>query len=63
MPRNEQYDWLDDPFDEKKEKEELKRAQAGGGMRAAGCALVLVACVVFIVATLAMGVAALGSLR
>ncbi len=63
MSKNEQYDWLDDPFDEKKEREELKRSQAGGGVRAAGCALALVACVVFIVAVLVAGGAALGSLR
>ncbi len=63
MSRNEHYDWLDDPFDEKKEREELKRAQAGGGIRAAGCALALVACIVFIAATLAIGTAALGTLR
>lgn len=63
MSKNEHYDWLDDPFDEKKEREELKRAQAGGGMRATGCALALVACVVFIVAVIAIGVTALGTLR
>lgn len=63
MAKHEQYDWLDDPFDEKKEREELARAQAGGGMRTAGCVLALVACVVFIAAVLVVGGAALGSLR
>ena len=63
MPKTDQYDWLDDPFDEKKEKEALERAQAGGGMRAVGCVLALVACVVFIAATLVIGISALGSLR
>ncbi len=45
---NEEYDWLNDPFDDKKAAEELERARAS---KAPGCALAaaVVASLVFIV--------------
>lgn len=48
MARREEYDWLEDPFDEKKCAEEMERARSGKG---AGCGFlaVLVAVVVFVV--------------
>lgn len=36
---NEEYDWLNDPFDEKKCAEEMERAR---GSKAAGCGLVAI---------------------
>ena len=46
--REEEYDWFNDPFDDKKNAEELKRAK---GSKSVGCiaAAVLVLCVLFIV--------------
>ena len=44
MGKCEEYDWLDDPFDEKKAAAERERARMGGGSKAAigcGCALVV----------------------
>lgn len=38
-PMREEYDWLNDPFDEKKCAEELERARGG---KAAGCGLAVV---------------------
>lgn len=45
MSRSEEYDWLDDPFDERKAVAERDRARMGGGSRAAvalGCLVALV---------------------
>ena len=46
--KQEEYDWLNDPFDEKKSAEELERAR---GSKGAGCALVVVvaACIILII--------------
>ncbi|CVH79388.1 hypothetical protein [Rubneribacter badeniensis] len=59
--RNDDYDWLDDPFDEKKAAEERERAAVSGRAKAAlgcGCLAALGLAVLAVVAT----VAALGSL-
>ena len=38
MARKDDFDWLDDPFDEKKAaKDELKAATSGGSKLALGC--------------------------
>lgn len=38
MARKDDFDWLDDPFDEKKAaKDELKAAASGGSKLALGC--------------------------
>ena len=52
--KREEYDWIDDPFDEKKCAEELERARGG---KAAGCGLVVV-----VVAALALVVGAVAVL-
>lgn len=46
--KHEEYDWLNDPFDEKKSSEELERAR---GSKGAGCALAVVvaACIILVV--------------
>lgn len=49
--KNEEYDWLNDPFDEKKAAQEREQARMSGGSKAAlGCGCVLV--VLLIVAML-----------
>lgn len=59
--QREEYDWLEDPFDERKCAEELKRARSRG-MRGAGCALVaVVVAAVGLVVTFAVIVGALGA--
>ena len=62
MAKHEEYDWLNDPFDEKKAQAERERAQAGGGMRLAGCAIAVLLCVAFLIVAFALGMSALGSL-
>ena len=55
----EEFDWLDDPFDEKKAAREQVQAATSGGTKLAlgcGCLLVVVAVVVLIV------IAAVGAL-
>ena len=55
MARNkEEYDWLEDPFDEKKQAEERELMQTSGGTkRAFGCliaiVLLVILCLVFAV--------------
>ncbi len=59
--RNDDYDWLDDPFDEKKAAEERERAAVSGRAKAAlgcGCLAALGLAVLAVAAI----VAALGSL-
>ncbi len=49
MGKNDEYDWLDDPFDEKKAAAERERAHMGGGSKVAvavGCLAVIVLVVV-----------------
>lgn len=42
MARKDDFDWLDDPFDEKKAaKDELKAATSGGSKLALGCGCLL----------------------
>ena len=43
--KEEEYDWLNDPFDEKKSARERERAEMSGGSKAAlgcGCLLVVI---------------------
>ncbi len=51
MKKHEEYDWLNDPFDEKKAAEELEQAQMSGcsrlGVLLAVLAVALVACGAF----------------
>ncbi len=54
--QREEYDWFEDPFDDKKNAEELEQAR---GSKALGCvlAVVLVVCVLLIVgAIVALGI-------
>ena len=49
MARNDDYDWLNDPFHEKKAAAERERAHMGGGSKAAvavGCFVVIVLVIV-----------------
>lgn len=60
--RNE-YNWLDDAFDDKKAREELERAQRGGTKAAGvGCIVVVLALVVLLVFTLVSGVSILSAM-
>ncbi|MDO4291183.1 MAG: hypothetical protein Q4C41_08160 [Eggerthellaceae bacterium] len=56
-PKREEYDWINDPFDEKKCAEELERARGG---KAAGCGLAVV--VVAALALIVGAVVAIGAL-
>lgn len=50
--KNEEYDWLNDPFDEKKAAREQEQARMSGGSKVAlgcGCLLAVVAFVAIIV--------------
>ena len=61
MSRNEEYNWLDDPFDEKKARKERDEA----GMSSRSKLFVGVGCLAFVVVLVALGVAgasALGAL-
>ncbi len=52
------YDWIDDPFDEKKAAAEQEQARTSGGTRLVlgiGCGVVIVAIIVIVV-LLAMGI-------
>ena len=54
--QSESYDWLDDPFDEKKTAAERERARMGGGAKAGvgcGCLVAIVLVLVCIVLALA----------
>ena len=55
--KREEYDWLNDPFDEKKCAEEYERARSG---KHTGCAFAAVAVIVVVMAVVA--VALLGAL-
>ena len=49
MARNDDYDWLNDPFDEKKAAAERERAHMGGGSKVAvavGCLAIIVLVVI-----------------
>lgn len=58
----ESYNWLDDPFDEKKAAAERERMNAGGSFPKGGCALTIVIVIVLVIAMFAMGAATLGAL-
>lgn len=47
--KNEDYDWLDDPFDEKKAAKDREDAlRSGNGKAALGCLVVVIAIVVLL---------------
>ncbi len=54
MEKNDQYDWLDDPFDEKKAAAEREGAQMGCGAKAA-LVVVLVIAAFAVFALVALG--------
>ena len=61
--KRDEYNWLDDAFDDKKAREELERAQRGGTKAAGvGCIVVVLALVVLLVFTLASGVSILSAM-
>ena len=58
--KRDEYNWLDDAFDDKKAREELERAQRGGTKAAGlGCIVVVVALLGF---TLVSGVSILSAM-
>ena len=57
----ESYNWLDDPFDEKKAAAERERMNAKGAFPVAGCLIAGVA-LILIVALFVMGALTLGTL-
>ena len=47
--KEEEYDWLNDPFDEKKSAREQERARMSGGSKVAlGCGCLLVVAVIVV---------------
>lgn len=61
--KRDEYNWLDDAFDDKKAREELERAQRGGTKVAGvGCIVVVLALVVLLVFTLVSGVSILSAM-
>ena len=58
----ESYNWLDDPFDEKKAAAERERMNAKGAFSVAGCLIVGVVALILIVALFVLGTLALGTL-
>lgn len=64
MPRREteSYNWLDDPFDEKKAAAERERMNAKGAFPVAGCLVAGVVALILIVALFVLGTLALGTL-
>ena len=61
--KRDEYNWLDDAFDDKKAREELERAQRGGTKAAGvGCIMVVLALVVLLVFTLVSGVSILSAM-
>ncbi|WP_165044199.1 hypothetical protein [Adlercreutzia sp. ZJ138] len=56
--KREEYDWLNDPFDEKKCAEELQRARRS---KATGCLVAFVA-VVAVALLVALGIGVIGAL-
>lgn len=60
--KREEYDWLNDPFDEKKAAEELQQAQMSGCSRLGVLLAALAAvAIVALVAVVACGALSLGS--
>lgn len=61
--KRDEYNWLDDAFDDKKAREELERAQRGGTKAAGvGCIVVVLALVVLLVFTLVSSVSILSAM-
>ena len=61
--KRDEYNWVDDAFDDKKAREELERAQRGGTKAAGvGCIVVVLALVVLLVFTLVSGVSILSAM-
>ena len=61
--KRDEYNWLDDAFDDKKAREELERAQRGGTKAAGvGCIVVVLALVVLLVFALVSGVSILSAM-
>ena len=61
--KRDEYNWLDDAFDDKKAREELERVQRGGTKAAGvGCIVVVLALVVLLVFTLVSGVSILSAM-
>lgn len=58
----ESYNWLDDPFDEKKAAAERECMNAKGAFPVAGCLIVGVVALILIVALFVLGTLALGTL-
>lgn len=58
----ESYNWLDDPFDEKKAAAERERMNAKGAFPVAGCLIVGVVALILVVALFVMGALTLGML-
>ena len=58
----EDYDWINDPFDEKKAAAERERMNAKGSFPVAGCLIAGVVALILIVALFIMGALALGTL-
>ena len=58
----ESYNWLDDPFDEKKAAAERERMNAKGSFPIAGCLIVGVVALILVVALFVMGALTLGTL-
>ena len=58
----ESYNWLDDPFDEKKAAAERECMNAKGAFPVAGCLIVGVVALILVVALFVMGALTLGTL-
>lgn len=58
----EPYNWLDDPFDEKKAAAERERMNAKGAFPVAGCLVVGVVALILVVALFVMAALTLGTL-
>ena len=61
--KRDEYNWLDDAFDDKKAREELERTQRGGTKAAGlGCIVVVFALIVLLGFTLVSGVSILSAM-
>ena len=58
----EDYDWINDPFDEKKAAAERERMNAKGAFPVAGCLIAGIVAFILIVALFVMGALTLGTL-
>lgn len=61
--KRDEYNWLDDAFDDKKAREELERARRGGTKAAGlGCIVVVIALIALLGFTLVSGVSILSAM-